>query len=168
MGRKKRAIKYKCKKTKEVILGVMFYDLYHKDGIKARKCCCTPYKGELYSFNVTVDQSWIEILEDKRSNTFRDWKKMVEQEVIYLIRNDEYSELVTTDLLQNITFVGFFKSKSQKVGVEFQVHLNEPHWDNPQRIERAWEELMYIYRNQSSDEKTVLGHSVYGRYTKRD
>ena len=64
----------------------------------------------------------------------RDWKKMVEQEVIYLIRNDEYSELVTTDLLQNITFVGFFKSKSQKVGVEFQVHLNEPHWDNPQRI----------------------------------
>lgn len=69
--RKKRAIKYKCKKKKEVILGVMFYDLYHKDGIKARKCCCTPYKGELYSFNVTVDQSWIEILEDKRSNTFR-------------------------------------------------------------------------------------------------
>ena len=69
--RKKRAIKYKCKKKKEVTLGVMFYDLYHKDGIKARKCCCTPYKGELYSFNVTVDQSWIEILEDKRSNTFR-------------------------------------------------------------------------------------------------
>ena len=27
---------------------------------------------------------------------------------------------------------------------------------------------MYVYRNQSSDEKTVLGHSVYGRYTKRD
>ena len=88
----------------------------------------------------------------------RDWKKMVEQEVIYLIRNDEYSELVTTDLLQNITFVGFFKSKSQKVGVEFQVHLNEPHWDNPQRIGNSkFQTSNWILLNPSSSKRESMG-----------
>ena len=39
---------------------------------------------------------------------------------------------------------------------------------NYRRIEHAWEELIVVYRNQSASEKTVLGKSVFGKYTKRD
>ena len=67
--RTKRGIKYKCDKS--VVLGVMFYDIYNKAGILAKRCCCNPYKGELFSFNVTVDVAWQNTLRDQRSNTFR-------------------------------------------------------------------------------------------------
>ena len=67
--RTKRAVKYKC--NENVVLGVMFYDIYNRTGILAKRCCCTPYKGELFDFNVTIDEAWTNILKDKRSSTFR-------------------------------------------------------------------------------------------------
>ena len=67
--RTKRAVKYKC--NENVVLGVMFYDIYNRTGILAKRCCCTPYKGELFDFNVTIDEAWTNILKDKRSHTFR-------------------------------------------------------------------------------------------------
>ena len=70
-------------------------------------------------------------------------------------------------LLGNAEFIGFKKDKG-KVGVEFEVHLTQPHWDNDRRIETAFEDLITIYRNQSEDEKSVLGKRVLGKYTKRD
>ena len=99
---------------------------------------------------------------------YRAWKKMVDQEVRYLIVNPTYSELMLEKLLESIEFIGFFRTPKGKVGVEFHVHLNRPHWDNYRRIEHAWEELIIVYRNQSASEKTVLGKSVFGKYTKRD
>ena len=67
--RSKRGIKYKCDIS--VVLGVMFYDLYNKKGILAKKCCCDQYKGELFEFYVTIDEPWTNILMDQRSNIFR-------------------------------------------------------------------------------------------------
>ena len=133
-----------------------------------QKCCCHHYLGELFSFNVTVDSAWMNALSDERSSTFKDWKKMVRQEVKYLLLNKKYSDLMIDDLLAYVEFKGFFKTSKKKVGVEFQVLLNTPHWDNDLRIENAFEELVYIYRNQSETEKNVLGKGVLGRYTKRD
>ena len=67
--RTKRAVKYKC--NENVVLGVMFYDIYNRTGILAKRCCCTPYKGELFDFNVTIDEAWTNILKDQRSPIFR-------------------------------------------------------------------------------------------------
>ena len=92
---------------------------------------------------------------------------MVDQEVRYLLFNKEHSPLMEDGLLGNAEFIGFKKMRG-KVGVEFEVHLTQPHWDNDRRIEKAFEELTIIYRNQSADEKSVLGKRVLGKYTKRD
>ena len=93
---------------------------------------------------------------------------MVDQEVRYLITNAKNSALMLNGVLENVEFIGFHRTSKGKVGAQFHVHLNRPHWDNYLRIERAWADLMVIYRNQSASEKTVLGRGVYGRYKKRD
>ena len=94
---------------------------------------------------------------------------MVDQEVRYLLFNKMHSPLMADPipLLGSAEFIGFKKMKG-KVGVEFEVHLTRPHWDNHRRIENAFEELITIYRNQSADEESVLGKRVLGKYTKRD
>ena len=164
--RSKRGVKYRCNAT--MVLGVMFYDLYKsREGLLANKCCCDPYPGELFLFEATIDMPWISALSDERGHTFKDWKKMVDQEVRYMLFNKMHSPLMIDGLLGNVEFIGFKKDKG-KVGVEFEVHLTQPHWDNDRRIETAFEDLITIYRNQSEDEKSVLGKRVLGKYTKRD
>ncbi len=163
--RSKRSIEYRCNSS--VVFGLMFYDMYHKEGIKATKCCIPDYPGELFNFTATIDSPWINALADPKDRTFKEWKKMVDQEVRYLFLNKEYSALKLEGILDSIEFVEFTQKKS-KVAVVFQVHLNTPHWDNDRRIENAFTELIEIYRNQSADEKNVLGKGVLGRYTKRD
>ena len=162
----KRGLKYRCNTT--VVLGLMFYDLYHKSGLMANKCCCPDYPGELFLFMATIDSPWISSLNDSRSSTHKEWKKMVDQEVRYLLTNPRQSALTRDGLLGSIQFLGFKKTPQGKVGAEFQVHLTQPHWDNGQRIERAFEDLIVLYRNQSREEKNVLGRGVLGQYTKRD
>ena len=165
--REKRGIKYRCNDS--LVLGVMFLDLYTKPEIEATKCCCSndsyTYPGELFLFTATIDTPWINALSNERDYIFKDWKKMVDQEVRYLFSNEEHSELMHDDNLKSVEFVGFKKFKG-KVGVDFEVHLNRPHWDNDRRIERAFERLIIAYRNHT--ENNVLGHSVMGKYTKRD
>ena len=92
---------------------------------------------------------------------------MVDQEVRYLFFNKMHSPLMIGGLLGNVEFIGFKKRKG-KVGVDFEVHLTQPHWDNDRRIENAFEELVLEYRNRSADEESVLGKGVLGKYTKRD
>ena len=90
---------------------------------------------------------WMSALSDERGHTFKEWKKMVDQEVRYLLFNKMHSTLMVDGLLGNAEFIGFKKRKG-KVGVDFEVHLTRPHWDNHRRIENAFEELVTIYRNQ--------------------
>lgn len=162
----KRAIKYRCNTT--IVLGVMFYDLYSKKGILANRCCCLNYPGELFLFSATIDEPWTNSLSDKRSSTWKDWKKMVDQEVRFLMNNRQYSELKKDELMRSIKFLGFRRTARGKVGVEFEIELSKPHWNNTAIIETAFENLIEIYRNQSETDKTVLGRTVLGRYTKRD
>ncbi len=164
--RDKRAIKYRCNDT--VTLGIMFYDIYNKQGMMASKCCCPNYRGELFNFFVTIDSPWTTTLADTRSSVFKSWKKMVEQEVKFLLVNKQYSSLMVDKLLGYVKFLGFKRTPKAKVGVEFEILMTKPHWDNDQRIENGFAELVEVYRNQSADEKTVLGRGVLGRYTKRD
>ena len=163
-SRVKRGLKYRCNTT--VVLGLMFYDLYHKSGLMANKCCCPDYPGELFLFMATIDSPWISSLNDSRSSTHKDWKKMVDQEVRFLMLSKKYSELMVDGLLGSIDFLGFKKTHKGKVGAEFEIRLTVPHWDNDRKIEKAFEELIYVYRNTS--EKNVLGRGVIGKYTKRD
>ena len=162
----KRAIKYKCNDS--LVLGVMFLDLYTKPNIIGRKCCCSNdsyiYPGELFNFTATIDTPWINALSNRRDFIFKDWKKMVDQEVRYLFFNEEHSDLMVDNLLRSVEFVEFKKLKG-KVGVTFEVHLNQPHWDNDRRIENAFTKLIEVYRNHS--DKDVLGKRVLGKYTKR-
>lgn len=162
--RAKRAIKYRCNTT--VILGIMFYDVYHKSGMLANRCCCPNYKGELFDFFVTIDQPWTNSLTDVRSSIFKDWKKMVDQEVRFMLTNRKSSQLIKDKLLGPIEFVGFQKTPGGKVGVQFELVIKKPHWDNNRRIEQAFADLAEMYKNRT--DKTVLGRSVLGRFSKHD
>jgi hypothetical protein len=166
MDRMKRSIRYRCNTT--ITLGLMFYDMYNKRGMLADRCCCPNYRGELFNFFATLDQPWTNSLSDIRSSIYKDWKKMVDQEVRFLLLNKKYSALMVDNLMGSIEFLGFKKTPKGKVGVEFEILMNKPHWDNDDKIEKAFEQLIYIYRNQSTSDKTVLGRGVLGRYTKRD
>lgn len=163
--RSKRAIKYRCNTT--MILGLMFYDIYNNLGVLANKCCCADYPGELFLFTATIDEPWINALADPKDDLYKRWKKMVDQEVRFLFFNKKYSDLMVDKLLNSVEFVRFKKLKG-RVAVEFEIHLNQPHWDNNRRIETAFEGLVEIYRNQSADERNVLGKRVQGKYVKRD
>ena len=163
--REKRGIKYRCNST--IVLGFMFLDMYDQGGIQGRKCCCPDYPGELFLFTATIDEPWINALADQKSTTFKSWSKMVDQEVRYLFLNKDYSDLMVDNLLKSVEFIGFKKLKG-KCGVEFNVHLTRPHWDNDRRIENAFENLVNVYKNQSEEEENVLGKRVLGKFTKRD
>jgi hypothetical protein len=54
------------------------------------------------------------------------------------------------NLLGNATFVDFQKSTGGLTSVNFVIWLTKPHWDNAQRIERAFRHLAELYYNQVS------------------
>jgi hypothetical protein len=54
------------------------------------------------------------------------------------------------NLLGNATFVDFQKTSGGLIGVNFVIWLTKPHWDNAQRIERAFRKLAEMYYYQVS------------------
>ena len=54
-------------------------------------------------------------------------------------------------------FVGFEKAFGGRIGLKFKIRLKRPHWDNKQRLENSFAKVAELYKNQSSDDMTVLG-----------
>ena len=78
--------------------------------MKAQRCCCQNYQGELYEFFVSIDEPWKVTLTNIRTQEYKEWKKTVEQEVMYMLKNKDKSQLVADKLLGNITFIDFHKT----------------------------------------------------------
>ena len=78
--------------------------------MKAQRCCCHDYQGELFEFYVSIDEPWMVKLSNVRTQDYKEWRKTVEQEVKYMIRDKERSKLVEDNLLGNITFIEFHKT----------------------------------------------------------
>ena len=74
-----------------------------------------------------------------------------------MLYNRAYSSIMAEGLLGNVTFVGFRKSSVGLTGVDFVIWLTKPHWDNAQRIERAFRLLAELYYNQVNRLKTLSG-----------
>ena len=53
-------------------------------------------------------------LSNVRTQDYKEWRKTVEQEVKYMIRDKERSKLVEDNLLGNITFIEFHKTPGNK------------------------------------------------------
>ena len=90
--------------------GVSICPLLHHQGIKAQRCCCPDYKGELFEFYVSMDEPWMVKLTNTRTQDYKEWKKTVEQEVKLMLRNKERSALMADQLIGNITFINFHKT----------------------------------------------------------
>ena len=90
--------------------GVSICHLLHQQGIKAQRCCCPNYKGELFEFYVSMDEPWMVKLTNTRTQDYKEWKKTVEQEVKLMLRNKERSALMADQLIGNITFINFHKT----------------------------------------------------------
>ena len=90
--------------------GVSICHLLHHQGIKAQRCCCPNYKGELFEFYVSMDEPWMVKLTNTRTQDYKEWKKTVEQEVKLMLRNKERSALMADQLIGNITFINFHKT----------------------------------------------------------
>ena len=69
-------------------------------------------------------------------------------QVKYMLFNRMYSSLMDEDLLGNATFVNFVKTSGGLTGVNFVIWLTKPHWDNDQRIVRAFRHVAELYYNQ--------------------
>ena len=82
----------------------------HSQGIKAQRCCCPNYQGELFEFYVSMDEPWMVKLTNTRTQDYKEWKKTVEQEVKLMLRNKERSALMADQLIGNITFINFHKT----------------------------------------------------------
>ena len=78
--------------------------------MKAQRCCCHNYKGELFEFFVSIDEPWMVKLSNVRTQDYKEWRKTVEQEVKYMMKDKEKSQLVLDNLLGNITFIEFHKT----------------------------------------------------------
>ena len=78
--------------------------------MKAHRCCCPNYRGELFEFFVSIDEPWMIALTNTRTQLYKEWKKTVEQEVTFMMRNQEKSQLVIDKILANITFIDFHKT----------------------------------------------------------
>ena len=83
--------------------------------MKAHRCCCPNYRGELFEFFVSIDEPWKSALTNTRTQEYKEWKKTVEQEVLFMMRNQEKSQLVMDNILANITFVDFHKTPGKMV-----------------------------------------------------
>ena len=78
--------------------------------MKAQRCCCHDYKGELFELYVSIDEPWMVKLSNVRTQDYKEWRKTVEQEVKYMIKDKERSQLMVDNLLGNITFIEFHKT----------------------------------------------------------
>ena len=65
-----------------------------------------------------------------------------------MLYNRAYSALTVDNLLANATFLGFHKTAGGLTGVDFNIWLTKPHWDNDKRIEKAFGSLAERYYNQ--------------------
>ena len=86
--------------------------------MKAQRCCCHDYQGELFEFYVSIDEPWMVKLSNVRTQDYKEWRKTVEQEVKYMIRDKERSKLVEDNLLGNITFIEFHKTPGKKLNIQ--------------------------------------------------
>ena len=61
----------------------------------------------------------------------------------------------------------FINYKASLVGAKFEILLTKPHWDNDQRIQRAFTDLAREYKNDSTI-GNVFGKTLRGRRVKND
>jgi hypothetical protein len=57
-----------------------------------------------------MDEPWMVKLTNTRTQDYKEWKKTVAQEVNFMLRHKEKSQLVLDQLLGNITFINFHKT----------------------------------------------------------
>ena len=62
--RSKRSLLFRCNTT--MIYGLEIYDIYGQVTIKANRCCCPEFQGELFILHVTIDTPWNNALADDR------------------------------------------------------------------------------------------------------
>ena len=62
--REKRSLLFRCDTS--MVYGLEIYDIYGQSTIKANRCCCPGFLGELYILHVTIDTPWNNALADTR------------------------------------------------------------------------------------------------------
>ena len=101
-------------------------------------------------------------MQNAKTQLYKYWKKTVDQEVRFMFQNKNLSDLKVEDILGPMKFKKFKKTQDSRVGVIFTIVIKKPHWDNNRRIEKVFAKLAEAYKNQSSDDLTVLGKEITG------
>ena len=61
----------------------------------------------------------------------------------------------------------FKLTKGALVGAKFEILISKPHWDNNERIKKAFQSLATEYKNDSTI-GNVFGKTLRGQYKKND
>ncbi|XP_059094470.1 uncharacterized protein LOC131889396 isoform X2 [Tigriopus californicus] len=159
--RQKRGLMFRCNTS--MVYGISFKDMHHPEGIMADRCCCPNFQGEFFKCMATIDSPWNNVLSSVRSAFFKEKYKMVEQEIRFLIKSTNYSEIAMSGQMGNFSFIGL-NNTGNKIGAVFHVVLKWPHWDNHVRIENSFLKAAEMYAKQTEDEEHILGKMVQGKF----
>lgn len=72
-----------------------------------------------------------------------------------LLTNKKYSWIAADEMIVHLNFTSFQKTSGNKIGVNFEVLLNRPNWNNDYRIEQSFKIAADEYA--SRNETSVLG-----------